>query len=95
MQSENEKTGLRFDSRITLGNLLEIGTLIVVITTGYYSLKGSQEVIKNQVEQQTSTIQEIKQQYLRADLAQIRQETIASELRFLNQRLDRIEKALK
>ena len=97
MQSDvtTKDSGLRFDSRITLGNLLEIGTLIVVITTGYYSLKGSQEVIKNQVEQQTTSIQEIKQQYLRADLAQIRQETIATELRYLNQRLDRIEKALK
>jgi hypothetical protein len=91
----DKSNGFKFESRITLGNIIEIITLLTVIVMSYANLKGSQEIIRVQLERQTADVNEIKQQYLRADIQQTRQEIITSELKFLNQRLDRIEKALK
>lgn len=96
MEMEAPRNGkIQFDSRITLGNVIEIVTLISVIIMSYYNLKGSQEVIKNQVDRQVADIIEIKQQYLRSDLQATRQEVIVAELKRLSERIDGLQKSLK
>lgn len=86
---------MTFESKVTLGNLIQIGSLLIVVLASYFSLQANQEKLALRVDQQVQTMQQIQTQYLRSDVQEARSAGVESQLRLMNQRLDRIEAAVK
>jgi len=86
---------MTFESKVTLGNVIQIVTLLVVVLASYYSLQVNQEKLALRVDQQVETMRNVQTQYLRTDVQEARMAGVESQLQIMNQRLDRIEAAVK
>ena len=84
-----------FDKKITLGNIIEIGVLLVAITLAYGKFQATQDVMWVQITDSKDAIQVLKKEAVKQDVHNLQIQMINEKLADIQADLKEIKKEVK
>ncbi len=86
--------GPKYESRITLGNYIEIAVLLIGLGAGYKELQSAQRIVYEQITQDRDRLTRLEAETARLATQYVSKERLDAERRYLIQRLDDLKNQL-
>ena len=84
----------RLDYKISIGQLLEIGVILIAVVLAWGRLEANQRSIQADFETHMKEVDVLKKQYVRTDVQAVKEGRVEERLTEILTRLERIEKRL-
>lgn len=83
----------RWRPEISLGNVLQIGAMVVGLAVGWTQLRADQDAMRSEFERRVSTLEAISKERANRDLQQVQMlAEMQADLRYVRAQLDRLER---
>ena len=85
----------RFESRISLGHIIEIAAILVALVLAWGRLEANQSQLRDQLRDHFAEVEVLKGQYVRRDVHDQADRRIDEKLSAIEKKLELIERAVK